>query len=85
MTSGKFVRRCASCAQLPRRVLAGTEPDRYPTEFVSALTEAGWLAALIPEQYGGWLGPPALGRDVILEEISRSGRQRRPLATHRCT
>ena len=44
----------------------------YPTEFVDALTEAGYLACLIPEEYGG----PGLGlREacVILEEINRSG------------
>ena len=44
----------------------------YPTEFVSALTEAGYLSALIPEQYGG----SGLGLEeacVILEEISYSG------------
>ena len=32
---------------------AALEPDRYPEEFVAALTENGWLAALIPEEYGG--------------------------------
>jgi acyl-CoA dehydrogenase len=44
----------------------------YPEEFVRALTEAGWLAALIPQEYGGsGLG---LGEaSVILEEINRCG------------
>lgn len=48
------------------------EPDRYPQEFVQALTAAGWLAALIPEEFGGaGLG---LGlASVILEEINGSG------------
>ena len=46
--------------------------DAYPTEFVDALTNAGWLAALIPAEYGGsGLG---IGQaSVILEEINRSG------------
>jgi alkylation response protein AidB-like acyl-CoA dehydrogenase len=44
----------------------------YPTEFVRALTEAGWLAALIPEEYGG-AGLPLSGAAAILEEIQASG------------
>jgi alkylation response protein AidB-like acyl-CoA dehydrogenase len=45
---------------------------RYPTQFVKALTEAGYLAALIPERYGGaGLGVAEAG--AILEEIHRSG------------
>ncbi|MDD9908459.1 MAG: acyl-CoA/acyl-ACP dehydrogenase [Ahrensia sp.] len=44
----------------------------YPTEFVSALTEAGYLSALIPEEYGG-LGLPLSAGAAILEEIHRSG------------
>ncbi len=43
----------------------------YPTEFVSALTEGGWLAALIPEEYGGG-GLGILEASLILEEINRS-------------
>ena len=50
----------------------GLEPDRYPTEFVDALTEAGWLAALIPERYGG-SGLSLSAASVILEEICRCG------------
>ena len=50
----------------------GLEPDRYPTEFVGALTEAGWLAAMIPEQYGG-SGLSLSAASVILEEICLSG------------
>jgi acyl-CoA dehydrogenase len=48
------------------------EPDRYPSEFVAALTEAGWLAALIPERYGG-SGLPLATACTILEEISAAG------------
>ncbi len=45
---------------------------KYPTEFVTALTEAGWLSVLIPEQYGGsGLGLTAAA--AVLEEIHRSG------------
>ncbi|WP_102225211.1 acyl-CoA dehydrogenase family protein [Acidimangrovimonas sediminis] len=44
----------------------------YPAEFVSALTEAGYLAALIPEEYGG-VGLPLSGAAAILEEIQRAG------------
>ncbi len=45
---------------------------KYPTEFVSKLTEKGYLAALIPEKYGG-LGLPISVGAAILEEIHRSG------------
>jgi acyl-CoA dehydrogenase len=44
----------------------------YPTEFVSALGEAGFLAALIPEEYGG-AGLNLSAAAAILEEIQRSG------------
>jgi acyl-CoA dehydrogenase len=44
----------------------------YPELFVKALTDAGWLAALIPEQYGGG-GLSLTEASVILEEINRSG------------
>src|SRR5580700_6703422 len=44
----------------------------YPTDFVKALTDAGWLAILIPEKYGGaGLGISAAA--AVLEEIQRSG------------
>jgi hypothetical protein len=44
----------------------------YPTEFVKALTEAGWLATLIPEEYGGaGLGISAAA--AVLEEVQRAG------------
>jgi acyl-CoA dehydrogenase len=48
------------------------EPDGYPSEFVTALTEDGWLAALIPEQYGG-SGLPLATACAILEEICATG------------
>jgi acyl-CoA dehydrogenase len=48
------------------------EPDTYPEAFVTALTEAGWLAALIPEQYGG-SGLTLTAASVVLEEINASG------------
>ena len=44
----------------------------YPDEFVAAMTQAGWLAALIPEQYGG-SGLGLVDACVILEEINRQG------------
>ncbi len=50
----------------------GLEPDRYPEEFVAALTQAGWLAALIPEEYGGG-GLGLATASSILEEVNASG------------
>src|SRR6185436_8111358 len=44
----------------------------YPEAFVKAITDAGWLAALIPEEYGG-SGLGVTEASVILEEINRSG------------
>jgi acyl-CoA dehydrogenase len=46
--------------------------EAYPTEFVSALTQAGFLGALIPEEYGG-SGLPLRAASVILEEVHASG------------
>lgn len=48
------------------------ETEAYPSEFVRALTEAGYLGALIPEVYGG-SGMPLRAAAVILEEIHASG------------
>src|SRR3989442_15657565 len=48
------------------------EKSGYPEEFVKALTDAGWLAALIPAEYGGG-GLGVTEASVILEEINRSG------------
>jgi acyl-CoA dehydrogenase len=44
----------------------------YPTEFVTALTESGYLSILIPEQYGG-AGLPLAAACAVLEEIQRAG------------
>ncbi len=48
------------------------EQGAYPEAFVRELTELGWLAALIPEEYGGD-GMSVTEASVILEEINRSG------------
>jgi acyl-CoA dehydrogenase len=60
------------CAQYPGEYWRELEPDTYPEAFVQALTENGWLAALIPEQYGG-AGLSLTAASVILEEINASG------------
>ncbi len=62
----------ALCAKFAGEYWRALEPDGYPSEFVEALTDAGWLAALIPERYGGG-GLPLASASVILEEISASG------------
>ena len=61
------------CANFPGAYWRDLEArEAYPTEFVKALTEAGYLAALIPEEYGG-TGLPLRAAGVILEEIHASG------------
>ncbi|MCG6882976.1 MAG: acyl-CoA/acyl-ACP dehydrogenase [Silicimonas sp.] len=61
------------CEAFPGRYWQALDRDRaYPEEFVTALTEAGYLAALIPEEYGG-AGLPLSAAAAILEEIHRSG------------
>ena len=61
------------CAQFPGEYWREKDRERdYPNEFVAALTEAGYLAALIPEMYGG-SGLPISAAVAILEEIHRSG------------
>ena len=60
------------CAGFPGEYWRDLEPDRYPEEFVAALTANGWLAALIPEDYGG-AGLGLTAASVILEEINASG------------
>jgi alkylation response protein AidB-like acyl-CoA dehydrogenase len=61
------------CARFPGEYWRELDQRRgYPTEFVTALTEAGWLAALIPEEYGG-SGLPLSAAAAILEEIHASG------------
>ena len=61
------------CAQFPGAYWQSMDRDRsYPTEFVKALTQSGFLSVLIPEQYGGsGLGLAAAA--AVLEEIHRSG------------
>src|SRR5438094_3453967 len=46
--------------------------EKYPQEFVTALTESGYLAALIPEEFGG-AGLGITEASIILEEINRAG------------
>ncbi len=60
------------CERFPGEYWRALEPDRYPEEFVKALTDNGWLAALIPEEYGG-AGLSITAASVILEEINASG------------
>jgi acyl-CoA dehydrogenase len=61
------------CAQFPGPYWQAKDRAReYPGEFVDALTQAGYLAALIPEEYGG-AGLPLSGAAAILEEIQRQG------------
>ena len=60
------------CADFDGAYWRGLEPDLYPEAFVAALTEAGYLAALVPEEYGGG-GATLTEASVILEEISASG------------
>ncbi len=61
------------CEDFPGEYWRGLDDESaYPTEFVSALTESGFLGALIPEEYGG-AGLPIRAAAVILEEIHASG------------
>jgi acyl-CoA dehydrogenase len=61
------------CAQFPADYFRKVDDDRaYPEAFVTALTEAGWLAALIPQEYGG-SGLGLVEASVIMEEINRAG------------
>jgi len=61
------------CAQFPDEYHRRIDAERaYPEAFVDALTEAGWLAALIPHEYGG-SGLGLAEASVIMEEINRSG------------
>ncbi len=63
----------ALCAEFPGAYWRKKDRAReYPTEFVQALTEAGYLACLIPEEYGGSGLPISVGA-AILEEIHASG------------
>jgi len=61
------------CKDFPAEYFRRIDERRsYPEEFVEALTKAGWLAALIPEEYGG-SGLGLTEASVILEEINHSG------------
>jgi acyl-CoA dehydrogenase len=61
------------CAQFPAEYFRRIDEARgYPVEFVDALTKAGWLAALIPQEYGG-SGLGLTEASVIMEEINRCG------------
>ena len=63
----------ALCAGFPPEYHRRVDAARgYPEEFVDALTRAGWMAALIPEEYGG-SGLGLAEASVIMEEINRAG------------
>ena len=61
------------CKQYPDAYFRKIDEQRaYPEAFVDALTQAGWMAALIPQEYGG-SGLSMAEASVIMEEINRSG------------
>jgi acyl-CoA dehydrogenase len=61
------------CSQFNDEYFRRVDEQRgYPAEFVDALTKAGWLAALIPQEYGG-SGLGLTEASVIMEEINRAG------------
>ncbi|KVD76143.1 acyl-CoA dehydrogenase [Burkholderia sp. ABCPW 14] len=61
------------CSQFPAEYFRKVDEARgYPEAFVDALTKAGWLAALIPQEYGG-SGLGLTEASVIMEEINHSG------------
>jgi len=63
----------ALCLEFPGSYWQRLDAEqRYPDEFVAALTSAGWMAALIPQEYDG-AGLGLAEASVILEEINRSG------------
>jgi acyl-CoA dehydrogenase len=63
----------ALCAQYPDEYHRRIDAQRgYPEEFVKALTDAGWMAAMIPQEYGG-SGLGLAEASVIMEEINRTG------------
>ena len=63
----------AVCAEFPDEYHRKIDHDRaYPEAFVAALTKAGWMAALILEEYGG-SGLSLTAASVIMEEINRTG------------
>ncbi|UUX50876.1 acyl-CoA/acyl-ACP dehydrogenase [Nisaea acidiphila] len=63
----------ALCAEFPPEYHREVDGQRgYPEAFVDALTKAGWLAAMIPEEYGG-SGLGLTEASIIMEEINRAG------------
>ena len=63
----------ALCAEFPAEYHRQIDEERgYPEKFVDALTKAGWMAAMIPEEYGG-SGLGLTEASVIMEEVNRSG------------
>jgi acyl-CoA dehydrogenase len=61
------------CAGFPPEYFRRIDEERaYPEAFVDALTKAGWLAALVPQEYGG-SGLGLTEASVIMEEINRAG------------
>ena len=63
----------ALCATFPPEYHRKIDEQRgYPEAFVKALTEAGWLAVMIPEEYGG-AGLGLTEASIIMEEINRAG------------
>ncbi len=74
-TEQKQIRQAVAevCADFPGEYWRELDSrEGYPEEFVKALTEGGWLAALIPEEYGGG-GLSLLEASLILEQVNRSG------------
>jgi len=61
------------CKQFPDEYFRKVDEVRgYPEDFVNALTQAGWMAALIPQEYGG-SGLGLTEASIIMEEINRCG------------
>jgi acyl-CoA dehydrogenase len=61
------------CSQFPDEYFRGVDEQRaYPEKFVAALMEAGWLAAMIPQEFGG-SGLGLTEASIIMEEINRCG------------
>ena len=61
------------CAEFPAEYWRKIDEQKgFPEAFVAAMTEAGWLSAMIPEQYGG-SGLGLAEASVILEEVNRCG------------
>ncbi|EXF45683.1 acyl-CoA dehydrogenase [Pseudomonas sp. BAY1663] len=66
-------RRACLCAEFPAEYWRKIDEEKgFPEAFVSALTQAGWLSAMIPEEYGG-SGLGLAEASVILEEVNRCG------------